>query len=78
MPSMPAVIVDCDTCPVRGIRCDGCVVTALTAPATADLPLDRREQRAVAALVGAGLVAPDRVAGLRARREPWTGARAAV
>jgi len=72
------MIVDCDTCPVRGSQCADCVVTALTAPLSADMPLDRQEQRAVSALVAAGLVRPDRVAGLRARREPWTGARAAV
>ena len=23
------MVVDCDTCPVRGVRCDDCVVTAL-------------------------------------------------
>ncbi|GAA1234438.1 MAG: hypothetical protein ACXVYY_03860 [Oryzihumus sp.] len=72
------MIVDCDTCPVRGSQCADCVVTALTAPLSADMPLDRQEQRAVSALVAAGLVRADRVAGLRARREPWTGARAAV
>ncbi|HEX8973624.1 hypothetical protein [Oryzihumus sp.] len=72
------MIVDCDTCPVRDSRCADCVVTALTAPLSADMPLDRQEQRAVDALVAAGLVRPDRVARLRARREPWTGARAAV
>ena len=78
MPPMRPIIVDCDTCPVRGTHCEGCVVTALAAPTPSELPLDRLEQRAVAALVDAGLVAPGRVAGLRARREPWTGARAAV
>ena len=25
------MIIDCDACPVRGVRCSGCLVTALTA-----------------------------------------------
>lgn len=32
----PAMIVDCMTCPVRGRQCEGCVVTALSAPRTAE------------------------------------------
>lgn len=78
MPPTRPMIVDCDTCPVRGTRCEGCVVTALTAPRPAELPLDPSERRAVETLVGAGLVAREQVAGLHARREPWSGSRAAV
>lgn len=70
------MIVDCSTCPVRETHCADCIVTALGAPQSSDLPLDRLEQRAVAALVGAGLVGAESVSALRARREPWTGAKA--
>ena len=72
----PVMIVDCVTCPVRGQRCDDCVVTALFAPGSAELPLDAAENRAVAMFVGAGLVSAQFAAGLRARREPWGAVRA--
>lgn len=65
------MIVDCVTCPVRGQRCDDCVVMALFEPSSAELPLDAAENRAVALFVGAGLVSLETAAGLRSRREPW-------
>jgi len=72
------MIVDCVTCPVRGQRCDGCVVLALFSPASPGLSLDARElaldaaeSRAVAVFVGAGLVSIETAAGFHARREPW-------
>jgi hypothetical protein len=77
------MIVDCMTCPVRGQRCDDCVVTALLAPESSELvlstelALDAAEDRAVALFVGAGLVGAETAAGLHARREPW-GAVSAV
>jgi hypothetical protein len=70
------MIVDCRTCPVRGRRCDGCLVTALYAAGSPELPLDAAESRAVATFVGAGLVRAETAAGLRARREPWGAIRA--
>ena len=77
------MIVDCVTCPVRGQRCDSCVVMALFAPASfevsldaAEVSLDAAENRAVALFVGAGLVSVETAAGLRARREPWGAIRA--
>jgi len=63
------MIVDCITCPVRGQRCDDCVVTMLLAPESAELPLDAAESRAVSLFVGAGLVSAVTASGLRARRE---------
>jgi hypothetical protein len=63
------MIVDCMSCPVRGTRCDDCVVSVLLS--SAELPLDPAERQAVSVLVGAGLVRADAVAGLTARREPW-------
>ncbi len=73
------MIVDCMTCPVRGQRCDDCVVTVLLAPRSLELPLDAAESRTVLMFVGAGLVSPDTSADLRARRESvdqWGAARA--
>jgi hypothetical protein len=64
------MIVDCMTCPVRGQRCDDCVVTVLLAPGSAELPLDAAERRAVSTLVGAGLASVETAAGLFARNEP--------
>lgn len=63
------MIVDCISCPVRGQRCDDCVVTVLLATGSAELKLDAAERRAVSMLVGAGLVDAGAVAGLRAHRE---------
>lgn len=76
------MIVDCRTCPVRGQGCDDCIVTVLlgapgsvnppSAPAyqtAGGLALDAAESRVVSIFVGAGLVQPAAVAGLRARRE---------
>jgi hypothetical protein len=70
------MIVDCMTCPVRGQRCDDCVVTVLLAPWSAELPLDAAETSAVSMFVGAGLVSAETAAGLQARREPWGAIRA--
>ena len=64
------MIVDCMTCPVRGQRCDGCVVTVLLSPGSAELPLDAAERRAVSMLVGAGLASAEIAGALFARREP--------
>lgn len=66
------VLVDCTTCPVRGVRCDDCMVTAMQPAADGspdDLPLDRAERAAVAVFVAAGLVDAAEAATLRARRE---------
>lgn len=70
------MIIDCKTCPVRDLHCDDCMVTALLAPHTADVPLDPAERAAVTLFVGSGLVSPEEASGLRARREPWDGVRA--
>lgn len=71
------MVVDCDTCPVRGVRCDDCVVTALGqlpvhVLTDGELPLDRAERRAVGRFVAAGLVTADEANTLVARREPWS------
>jgi hypothetical protein len=71
------MVVDCDTCPVRGVRCDDCVVTALGllpvhVLTDGELALDRAERRAVGRFVAAGLVTADEANALVARREPWS------
>jgi hypothetical protein len=52
------VIVDCDTCTVRGPACGDCVVTFLLGPPAA---LDADEQRALGVLAESGLVPPLRL-----------------
>ena len=71
--------VDCTSCPVRGRRCDECVVTFLLAPGSAELRMDAAESAAVSIFVAAGLVSAASTPGLHARREPlehWEGVRA--
>lgn len=64
------MIVDCNTCPVRGHRCDDCVVSVLLAPGAVELPLDGAERRVVSMFVSAGMASADTAAGLSARHEP--------
>ena len=67
--------IDCATCPVQRVACDGCLVTALLdidATTGEELPLDPREREAVTRLVAAGLVTPETATRARARREPWS------
>jgi hypothetical protein len=66
------VIIDCQTCPVRDLHCDDCMVPALLATVDGQLPLDRAERAAVTRFVEAGLVAPETAATVQARREPWS------
>ncbi|GAA1895447.1 hypothetical protein [Lapillicoccus jejuensis] len=75
------LVIDCDTCPVRHVRCDECVVTALGPPPAAglapdELPLDDAERRAVDVFVRAGLVDAGYAATLTARRQRDPGRRA--
>lgn len=78
------MIVDCMTCPVRGRRCDDCVVTVLRPLGSAELrpagrqvpagvALDAVENRVVSMFVGAGLVDAGAAAKLRARIENGHG-----
>lgn len=73
------MLIDCDTCSVRGLACSDCVVSVLLTAAPHDradeaLELDAAERSAIAALAGSGLVPPlrlasssERPAGRRAR-----------
>ena len=49
------VVIDCDTCAVRGPACDDCVVTVLLGPPP-EAGFGVEEQRALAVLAESGLV----------------------
>jgi hypothetical protein len=58
------MIIDCDTCEVRGKECADCVVTFLTIgvrPAEPIVELDSDTSAAVSALAAGGLVPPLRL-----------------
>lgn len=60
------MLIDCDTCAVRGPACGDCVVGVLLgSPPTSVQPdaieLDGPEQAAIAVLAGAGMVPPLRL-----------------
>ncbi len=56
------MLIDCDTCQVRGPACGGCVVTVLLGPpAELGLELDGDERAAIAVLAQSGLVPPLRL-----------------
>ena len=52
--------IDCDTCVVRGLACDDCMVTALLGPPP-ELEFDDEERRALDVLAEGGLVPPLRM-----------------
>ncbi len=53
------MIIDCDSCTVRGLACGDCVVTALLGSPPAEF--DEGESAALEALAGSGLVPPLRL-----------------
>lgn len=55
------MIIDCDTCRVRGPACGDCVVTVMLGPRGARPDLDVAEQRAIGVLAASGLVPPLRL-----------------
>ena len=55
-----SVHVDCDSCQVRGLACEDCVVTALLGPPP-EAGFDEDERRALEVLAGSGLVPPLRM-----------------
>lgn len=54
------MLIDCDTCQVRGDACRDCMVTVLLGPPV-ELELDEVEQAAVRALAEGGLIPPLRL-----------------
>ena len=55
-----SVHIDCDTCVVRGLACQDCVVTVLLGPPP-EVGFDEEEARALDVLAGSGLVPPLRM-----------------
>jgi hypothetical protein len=49
------VVIDCDTCAVRGLACQDCVVTVLLGPPP-ESGFGSEEERALAVLADSGLV----------------------
>jgi hypothetical protein len=50
------MLIDCDTCVVRGPACGDCVMSVLLAAPPTGIDLDDSERRALDALAGAGMV----------------------
>jgi hypothetical protein len=65
------MIIDCDTCEVRGLACDDCVVSVLLGGPQAEL--DDGERAAIGVLAESGLVPPLRL--VRALEAPPDGDR---
>ncbi|KAA2256557.1 hypothetical protein F0L68_26350 [Solihabitans fulvus] len=63
------MIIDCDTCVVRGDACRDCVISVLLG-APPSVELDGSEQRAITALADAGLVPRLRLVAPQADRRP--------
>jgi hypothetical protein len=55
------MLIDCDTCSVRGRACRDCVVTIILNISARPVELDETEQYAVGALAAGGLVPPLRL-----------------
>ncbi len=55
------MLIDCDSCAVRGLACGDCVVTVLLGTSPAGVELDDAEQAAISALADQGLVPPLRL-----------------
>jgi hypothetical protein len=50
------MLIDCDTCAVRGRSCGSCVITVLLGSPPAGVDLDESERAAIAVLADAGMV----------------------
>jgi hypothetical protein len=56
-----AVLIDCDSCEVRGQTCGDCVVTVLLGGPPDGVDLDDAERQAISALAEGGLLPPLRL-----------------
>lgn len=54
------MLIDCDSCVVRGLACDDCVVPALL-ETSGPVEVDEGEQRALRALADGGVIPPLRL-----------------
>jgi hypothetical protein len=61
------MLIDCDTCAVRGHGCADCVMTVLLGAPPAGVELDATEQAAIGALAEHGLVPPLRLVPVAAK-----------
>lgn len=59
--SVAVMLIDCDTCEVRGRECGDCVVSFLTIPVRDQVEVDADTERAMHALADGGLVPPLRL-----------------
>jgi hypothetical protein len=50
------MLIDCDSCVVRGAACGGCVVSVMLGAPPAGVELDEAERRALEVLADAGVV----------------------
>jgi hypothetical protein len=50
------MLVDCDTCAVRGSACGGCVISVMLGAPPDGVELDPEERRALQVLAEAGIV----------------------
>ena len=55
------MLIDCDSCAVRGPACGDCVVTALLGAPPQGVDLDNAERAALGVLADSGLVPPLRL-----------------
>jgi hypothetical protein len=55
------VLIDCDSCTVRGLACGDCVITVLLGVPPVGVELDADDQAAISALADQGLVPPLRL-----------------
>ena len=55
------MLIDCDSCEVRGPACGDCIVTVLLGAAPDGVELDPAEQAAISVLAQTGLVPPLRL-----------------
>jgi hypothetical protein len=52
------MLIDCDSCAGRGLRCADCVITVMLGEADGGMEWDAQERRALAVLAAAGLLPP--------------------
>lgn len=50
------MLIDCDTCAVRGLACGDCVITVLLGAPPQGVELDPADRRALEALADGGLI----------------------
>jgi hypothetical protein len=63
------VLIDCDSCTVRGLACGDCVITVLLGVPPVGVELDAADQAAISALADQGLVPPLRLVTSRGQRD---------